>query len=212
MGVARLVMTIWVCAFVGACGGSSSGGGSTNPPPPAAVSSVSLSQTQAVLRPTETTSITATPKDASGNTLSGRTVSWTVTPTSVATIAPNGASVTVTAVANGQAQVTATVEGVSNTAGITVTTSFPTSASVTVGAGGGDIFDPAQADIASGGTVTFSWAGGVTHNVTWQSPPGTVSDITDRSSGSVPVTLSTPGTYNYHCTIHAGMNGTITVH
>lgn len=204
-----MVVLSAICLIAG-CGGSSDGG-STNPPPPAAVASVALSQTSAVLAPNQTTSITATPKDASGNALSGRTVTWTTSASGVASIAPNGSSVTVTGVSNGQAQVQATVEGVVGTANITVSNSFPTSAAVTVGAGGADVFDPAQVAIAAGGTVTFTW-GGVTHNVTWQNPPAAVADISDRSSGSVGVQLTTPGTYNYHCTIHAGMNGSVTVH
>jgi plastocyanin len=59
--------------------------------------------------------------------------------------------------------------------------------------------------------VTFSW-NGVTHNVTWLTTPASVADISNRSSGSVPVTLNQSGTYSYHCTLHAGMDGTITVH
>jgi plastocyanin len=210
MRAATSTIAITALALIAGCGGSSDNGG-TNPPPPAAVASVALSKTSAVLAPNATTSITATPKDASGNVLSGRTVTWTTSASGVASIAPSGSSVTVTGVANGQAQVQATVEGVVGTANITVTNSFPGSAAVTVGAGGADVFDPAQADMAAGGTVTFTW-GGVTHNVTWLSPPAAVADISDRSSGSVGVQLTTPGTYNYHCTLHAGMNGTITVH
>lgn len=205
------IVAVFALSFLAGCGGGGDSGG-TNPPPPAAVASVALTKTSAVMRPTETTSITATPKDASGNALSGRTVTWTTSASNVATIAASGSSVTITAVANGQAQVTATVEGVIGTANITVSNSFPTSASVTVGAGGADVFDPTQTDIAAGGTVTFSWGSAVTHNVTWISPPSAVGDISDRSSGSVPVTFNQAGTYNYHCTIHAGMSGTVTVH
>src|SRR5205814_1567199 len=65
--------------------------------------------------------------------------------------------------------------------------------------------------ITSGGMVNFTWSG-VTHNVTFVNPPGSVASITDRSSGTVPVTFNTTGTYNYHCTIHPGMDGVVTVH
>jgi plastocyanin len=34
----------------------------------------------------------------------------------------------------------------------------------------------------------------------------------DRSSGTFTVTFSTAGTYNFHCSIHAGMTGVVTVH
>jgi plastocyanin len=210
MRVVKAFLSLSVVSLLAGCGGSSDSGGTTNPPP-ATVSTVSLSKTSATLRPTESTSITATPRDASGNALTGRTVTWSISPSSVASIAPNGAAVTVTATANGLAQVTATVEGVQATASITVTNSFPASGQVTVGANGANVFDPAQVDIATGGSVTFTWAGAL-HNVTWQSPPASVPNSGDRSSGSFDVTFTQAGTYNYQCTLHPGMNGAVTVH
>jgi plastocyanin len=210
MRLAKIVLAVALCPIVG-CGGGGGGGG-TNPPPPAAVSSIALSRTLATIRPTETVVITATPKDANGNSLSDRTVIWTVSPTTgTASLTPNGNSVTVTGTANGQAIVTATAEQKSATATINVTSSFSTSADVQVGAGGALAFDPAQVDIAAGGTVNYAW-NGVTHNVTFATPGGTVQNIPDRSSGTVQVTFGTAGTFNYQCTIHPGMNGTVTVH
>jgi plastocyanin len=124
----------------------------------------------------------------------------------------NGASATITGTVLGSSAITATVDQVtSSQATITVTNSFPSSASVTVGAGGADVYDPAQADIASGGTVTFSWMG-VLHNVTWDSPPPGVNNSGDKSTGTFAATLTQAGTFNYHCTIHPGMNGSVTVH
>jgi plastocyanin len=144
--------------------------------------------------------------------LSGRTINWSVISSTVATISPTtGATTTVTGAGNGQTQVTATSEGISSSATITVTNSFPGSASITVGANNANAFDPNQVDIASGGQVTFTWSSG-THNVTWISPPAQESDVPSQSSGSATFTLTTPGTYNYHCTLHAGMDGSITVH
>jgi plastocyanin len=177
------------------------------------VNSVSLSKSTAVLRPSETTTITATPKDVNGNSLSGRTVTWTVLPaTGVANISASGSSVTITAAADGAATITATVETKTADAHITVTDVFQTSADVTVGANGQDQFDPSNVDIASGGTVNFNWNPGVTHNVTWAAPPATVPNLSDRSSGSASVTFTQAGTYNYQCTIHPGMSGSVVVH
>jgi plastocyanin len=211
MRIAQLI-PLFVLGTVGACGGGGGDtGGTTNPPPPANVSFVALTKSTVLLKPTETTTITATPKDVSGNVLSGRTVTWTVSPTTgVANITPSGESVTISGTADGSATVTATSEGKAADVHVTVTSSIPAAADVAVGAVG-DTFNPADVDILKGGTVTFSW-NGVTHNVTWLTTPTSVSNITDRSSGSVPVTLNSSGTYSYHCTIHAGMNGTITVH
>ena len=67
-------------------------------------------------------------------------------------------------------------------------------------------------DTVAAGQVTFSWgAGATTHNVTWLSGPATLpASSGDKSSGTYKATLAA-GTYTYHCTIHAGMNGTIVV-
>src|SRR5205085_9894965 len=97
----RFALALVLCAAIGCGSGGDGGGGTTNPPPPAAVGSVSLSRSTALLKPSETATITATPKDANGNSLSGRTVSWSVLPaTGVASLTPSGSSVTVTATAN----------------------------------------------------------------------------------------------------------------
>lgn len=206
------VIPLFVFGTIAACGGGGGDSGGTNPPPPATVSFVSLTKTNVLLKPSETTIITATPKDASGNALSGRAVTWTVSPaTGVASITPNGASVTISGSANGTATVTATSDSKTADVHVTVTSSIPTAADVAVGASGNS-FSPADVDILSGGTVTFSWSGSVTHNVTWQTTPASVPNIPNRSSGSVGVTLNATGTYNYHCTLHPGMDGTVTVH
>ena len=211
MRVAQLIPICALSALAACGGGGGDGGGTTNPPPNAPVNFVTLSRTSALLKPSETTTITATPKDASGNALVGRVVTWSLTPTTgVANIAASGASVTITGAANGAATVTATSETKTADVHVTVTTSIPSTAEVQVGANG-NAFTPPDADIAAGGTVTFTW-NGVTHNVTWQTTPTSAANITDRSSGSVPLTLSQAGTYTYHCTLHAGMDGSITVH
>ena len=211
MRIAQFI-PLFVVGAVAACGGGGGdGGGTTNPPPPATVSFVSLTRTNILLKPTETTTITATPKDASGNALSGHAVTWTVLPaTGVASITPNGASVSISGTANGTATVTATSDSKTADVHVTVTSSIPSSDAIAVGANGNS-FNPADVDILAGGTVTFSWSG-VTHNVTWQTTPASVPNITDRSTGSVPVTLNTSGVYSFHCTLHPGMDGTITVH
>jgi plastocyanin len=71
-------------------------------------------------------------------------------------------------------------------------------------------FTPSSVDIAAGGVVT--WTFGTTHNVTFNPAPGAPANIPDTPSGSVPVTFNTPGTFNYQCTIHAGMTGVVVVH
>jgi plastocyanin len=77
---------------------------------------------------------------------------------------------------------------------------------------GNNFFSPTP-DTVSAGQVTFSWAGGSSHNVTWDSGPGTLPPNSGTmGSGTYPATLQA-GTYQYHCTIHGSvMSGTIVVH
>jgi uncharacterized protein YjdB len=66
----------------------------------------------------KTSTLTATVKDANGNTLNGRSVTWKSSNTGVATVDENGV---VTGVAAGTASVTATSEGKSGSAKVVVT-------------------------------------------------------------------------------------------
>lgn len=69
-------------------------------------------------------------------------------------------------------------------------------------------------DTISAGTITFHWAAGsITHNVTWDSGPGTLPGGSgDRADGSPDFQPSLgSGDYTYHCTHHSGMNGAIHV-
>ena len=211
MRVAKLVLAVGVSTVVG-CGGSGGGDGGTTNPPPATVATVTINRSSALVKPTESVTLTATAKSSAGATINGRTVSWNNSNSSVTSMTPNGASATVTGSVLGTSSITATVDQVTSTPTlVTVTNSFPSSASITVGAGGQDVFDPAQADVASGATVTFSW-NNVLHNVTWDNAPSGAQNSGDKSTGTYQVTINTAGTFNYHCTIHAGMNGSITVH
>ncbi len=84
------------------------------------------------------------------------------------------------------------------------------------GASQGLNFSPQSISVASGTTIKFVNNDNTLHTVTFTSAPSGVSlaSISDSSlaAGSTfTVTLSTPGTYQYHCTIHSWMTGTITV-
>ncbi|HTI03763.1 MAG TPA: cupredoxin domain-containing protein [Gemmatimonadales bacterium] len=72
-------------------------------------------------------------------------------------------------------------------------------------------FNPTP-DTVPAGQVTFSWVNASnSHNVTWLTGPGTLpANSSTMTSGTFNATLA-PGTYTYHCTIHAGMGGTIVV-
>lgn len=72
-------------------------------------------------------------------------------------------------------------------------------------------FTPADIQVSPGATVTWTWAAGAsTHNVTFPSPA--IADSPNQSSGSFATAMpTTPGTYSYSCTLHAGMNGSVLV-
>jgi plastocyanin len=81
----------------------------------------------------------------------------------------------------------------------------------TVDANTNDTFDPSSLTVAVGTTVTFAF-GAVGHNVTFSAVAGSPADIPGTNANtSIDRQFTTAGTFPYHCTIHAGMSGTITV-
>jgi hypothetical protein len=93
------------------------------PPPPAPVASVTVAPSSATVERGLTVQLTATARDASGNVLSDRPITWTSSSTSTATVSGTGL---VTGVATGSATITASSEGKSGTSSITVTASTST--------------------------------------------------------------------------------------
>src|SRR5206468_527293 len=137
--------------------------------------------------------LSAVTKDAAGNTLTGRVVTWSSSNIAVATVDGSGL---VTAVAAGSATITATSEGKSGTAAITVTP-VPV-ATVTV--------SPASASIFVAGTqqlsaVTKDSAGGTLTGrvVTWASSNTAIATVsasglvTGVAVGSVTITATSEG-------------------
>ena len=89
---------------------------------PVPVASVTVSPATATVSTGATVQLTATMRDASGNVLSGRSVTWTTSSAANATVSSSGL---VTGVAAGSATITATSEGRSATATITVPAPAP---------------------------------------------------------------------------------------
>ena len=92
------------------------------------VSSVAVSSASASLTVGQTLQLTATPKDANGNPLTGRVVTWATSNAAVVAVSASGL---VTAVAAGSATITATSEGKNGTAAITVTAAATNPGTVT---------------------------------------------------------------------------------
>jgi uncharacterized protein YjdB/alpha-tubulin suppressor-like RCC1 family protein len=84
---------------------------------PVPVVSVVVTPDTATRGPGQTVQLTATPKDSIGGTLIGRTVTWSSSDASKATVSTTGL---VTGVATGAAVITATIEGRTATSNITI--------------------------------------------------------------------------------------------
>ena len=115
------------------------------PPPPAPVATVTVSPDNVTLVPQETRTLTATLKDASGNTLTGRSIVWNTGSGTVASVDAGGI---VTGAGAGSTGITATSEGRTGTSAITVRDGAVIGASggVANGAGGNAVITvPASA-------------------------------------------------------------------
>jgi hypothetical protein len=73
-------------------------------------------------------------------------------------------------------------------------------------------FDPNTLTIAKGTTIQFVNNSAIAHTVNFDGarPPG-VDDVPLNSSGTFARTFNDAGTFNFHCTQHAGMTGSVRV-
>ena len=200
-----------VLATASACGGGGGGGTGTQDPvfTSLSVDPPSLSVAVGAI----SSPLVATPRDQRGAAMAGLpAASFTSSNEARATVSSTGA---VTGVSAGTATVTASLAhlGVTrtNTAAITVTSGEePAPMTASVAATLSSTFNPPSVRIARTGTVTWTWAG-LDHNVLFTSGTDRPADIPTRSTGSVSRDFNTAGTFNYRCSIHAGMEGTVLV-
>ena len=151
-----------------ACGGDSSG------PKQAVVASVAISPPTTAMEVGETVTLTATPKDGSGNTITGRTTTWTSSNSNVASVSAG----VVTALSVGTATITATIDGKTATTQITV--SLPAVATVTI--------SPAAKTLVVGGTSQLN---AIVKDARGNTLTGRV--VTWTSSDETKVTVSATG-------------------
>lgn len=122
----RNLLTVLMATALLACGGDAVSEPTPPPPPPPppppAVASVSVAPTPVVIAAGDTRALTATPLDAQGHPLMDRTVAWSSTNVSVATVTLHGV---VTALAQGTATIRANSEGKIGEATVTVLATEP---------------------------------------------------------------------------------------
>src|SRR5882724_12896750 len=162
--------------------------------------------------------LSVTARDASGCPVPGVVVNWAVASGDGAispaqsTTSASGVATTADSLGSTSPQtVTATFTGLPTAVTFTASaTTPPASAAVTVS---NNNFNPDNSVIQSGGTVKWTWAAGAdSHNVTFTSGPTPLPPSSaTQNTGAHAATITTVGTYDYHCTIHAGMDGTVTV-
>ncbi len=137
--------TAIVLLALAACGGGGTSPSPTPPPAPppppppapAPVATVTVTPNTANLVPQQTQALSAATLDAAGNTLSGRTVTWSTSAAAIATVSQAGL---VTAAGGGTATITATSEGKTGNATISVADGgFVGTGGSTVDAAGGAV-------------------------------------------------------------------------
>lgn len=174
------------------------------------VASITVTPATRTLAPNQTQVLTVSALDALSYDITGAPAPTFVSSNDAAATV-NGAG-TVTAVAVGSATITATIVTVDGTrtatSAITVSVqNFPNAANVTLGAAS---FTPQIVDITASGTVTWNNTSATLHNVTFSTLAA--NNIGDHTSGSNTKTFISAGTFDYACTLHSGMTGTVIVH
>lgn len=152
-------------------------------------------------------------RDALGGSvaLGTRAVTWSTSNTSIATITSAGV---VTGVGVGIVSIQASVAdgAVPKTASVQLIVSSipnaPTTADVVMP---GLTFSPVETIVKQGGTVRFIFPA-LAHNVIWDPRlAGSPTDINTTTDATVSRTFASVGVFQFKCTLHPGMDGTVIV-
>jgi len=169
------------------------------------------------------TPLSVTVFDPSGRPVPGVVVTWTVTSgagsgavnPAQSTSDANGIASTSDSVGSATIQrISAAVSGVPSPATFTeFATTPPTSAATNLE---NFAFNPQNSVVQTGGSVTWTWNDGVVgHNVKFNAtdPTPHPADSPTQATGTETFTFTTPGTYDFFCSIHQaqGMTGKVTV-
>jgi plastocyanin len=176
------------------------------------VASITVTPASATIPPSQTQALSVRAFDGLNAEITGAPVP-TFGSSNEAFATVNAAGL-VTAVALGSATITATMVTVDGTRTATsvITVSnqnFPSFADVTLTVS--NTFTPQVVNISVGGSVTWTNNSSLTlHNVTFATLA--TNNIPSHTSGSNTRTFNTAGTFDYECTLHGGMTGTVIVH
>lgn len=192
-----------------ACGGDDTGTDNGD----GALVSVSVSPTGALaLSAGVRQSITATGVDGNGRNVAGTTFTFSSGSPAIAYVSSTGAVIGLSA-GTSTITVTGTANGVIRTTNVQVTVNgaLSNTASVVAGASTND-FTPNLVAINRGGNVAWTFPG-IQHNVTFAAAAGAPTNVGNTGGSTTPVarTFATAGVFNYDCTLHAGMIGTVVV-
>ena len=186
LGLAVLCLT--------SCGSGGGGGGGESTDQQEPVASVTVSPEQVTLEVGQSQQLTASTQDEAGNVLTGRTVTWSTSDPAIATVSASGV---VEGVSVGSATITASSEGQSGSADVSVTPPGPV-ASVTVAPGGLTLLVGQSQQLTA---ITRSQAGTVLtgRTVTWSTTDPTIVTVSTSgaaegvSVGSATITATSEG-------------------
>jgi hypothetical protein len=170
------LVSLCTLAFAIGCGGGDSAG-------PPAVATVDVAAPGSDLIVGQTAQLSATARDAKGNSLSGRTTAWTTSSATIATVSTSGL---VTGVAPGTVTISATIDGKIGSATMNVVPVPIASVAVTLAA------STVQAGLTTQATAVIRDGAGNTltgRTVAWSSSAPTVASVSDAGV----VTGLTPG-------------------
>lgn len=189
------------------CGGGDGGSG----PEPRVLTTLELTPATADLftvAPGNSITLTVLPKDQDGQVMTGLgPASFSTSNVGIATVDGNA---TVSAVGPGTAQISASLTAGSETKAATMQVTVQVAAASASVSAPSLAFVPAVVDVQAGGVVTWT-AAALPHTVTFTTP-GSPPEIPYLEQESASRTFPTSGTFEYLCTRHAGMTGTVHVH
>ncbi len=159
------------------------------------------------------TQATVSGRDALGGTvaLGTRVVTWSTSNAAIATITSAGV-VTGVGVGTVNLQVSVADGGTPKTGSVQLTvTSIPNAPTTADVVMPGLTFSPVETIVKQGGTVRFIFPA-LAHNVIWDPRlAGSPTDINTTSDVTVSRTFPAVGVFQFKCTLHPGMDGTVIV-